>query len=360
MYNFTVGPVMSYKETLEIAGKQTPYFRTSDFSDLMLENERLMLDYLHAPEGSKCAFLTTSGTGAMEASVVGLLSKNDKVGVINGGTFGQRFLELCQMHSIPHIEIKCEFGKQITQEQISICAEKGITALLVNMDETSSGILYDMQMISDFCKKNKVFLIVDAISSFLADPLDMSEMAANVVIVASQKALALQPGLSIVAMDQRALERVHKTIDHSMYLSLRESLENMKRGQTPFTPAVSILLQLNARLKMIEQQGGVIYEIESIQKLALDFRKRIRKYPMKTLIDEEQDRSNAVTAIISEKNKAVQMCEILKNKYDIWVCPNGGVYKNNIFRVGHIGAITTDDYDALFYAFDELVKNDLL
>lgn len=354
MYNFTVGPVMSYKETLEIAGKQTPYFRTSEFSELMLENERLMLDYLNAPMGSRCAFLTASGTGAMEASVAGLLSKQDKVGIINGGTFGQRFVELCQIHSIPYIEIKCEFSKQIEQEQLSELIGEGITALLVNMHETSSGLLYDMKMISEFCKKNSVFLIVDAISSFLADFLDMSEISANAVIVSSQKALALQPGISVVVMDQKALERVYKTDVHCMYLSLREALENMKRGQTPYTPAVSILLQLNTRLKMIQQRGGVSFEIENVKKLALDFRNRISKYPVKMLISDDKNRSSAVTAIVTERNTAVEICEVLKDKYDIWVCPNGGAYKEQIFRVGHIGAITIEDYDALFCAFDEL------
>ena len=354
MLNFTVGPVMSYKEVLKIAGEQTPYFRTSEFSKLMLENEEFLLEYLHASRGSKCAFLTTSGTGGMEASVMGLLSSEDKVGVINGGTFGRRFVEMCRLHSINYVEIKCEFGNNVTKKQLDEMKEEGLTALLVNMNETSSGVLYDMSMISDFCRANSLFLIVDAISSFLVDPLDMEKLGANVVIMASQKALALQPGLSAVAMDEYALERVYQNRDKTMYLSLKDALDNMKRGQTPFTPAVSVLLQLNVRLRMIQEKGGVSYEIENAKELSHMFRKKIKDYPLKMLVKEEKNRSNAVTALVAGKNNATEICENLKERFDIWVCPNGGEYRNRVFRVGHIGAIDGNDYKALFGALDIL------
>ena len=354
MLNFTVGPVMSYKEILEVSGMQTPYFRTSEFSEIMFENERLILEYLYAPAGSKCAFLTTSGTGGMEACVIGLLQKIDKVAVINGGTFGYRFVELCKVHSIPYVEIKCDFGKQISDEDLSCLDGTGITALLVNMDETSSGLLYNMKIISDFCKRNSIFLIVDAISSFLADDLNMESLSANAVIMASQKALSLQPGISIVALDKNALDRVYSSDENIMYLSLKNSLENMKRGQTPFTPAVSILLQLNARLRMIKSEGGPGFEVAKTKKLAEYFRNNIKKFPFTLLIDDAYNRSNAVTAVVTCKNNADYICETLKNKYDIWICPNGGIYKDSIFRIGHIGDLSVNDYDVLFDALDSM------
>lgn len=91
MLNFTVGPVMSNEKVLRIASNSAPYFRTAEFSEIMLQNEQMMLDNLNAPDGSRCVFLTTSGTGAMESVVMNVLNNKDKVLVINGGSFGKDF-----------------------------------------------------------------------------------------------------------------------------------------------------------------------------------------------------------------------------------------------------------------------------
>ena len=105
MLNFTVGPVMSDSSILKEGGKSAPYFRTTEFSEIMIENEKLMLEFLNAPKNSRCIFLTASGTGAMESCVMNLLSSKDKVLVVNGGSFGQRFVEMCQLHKLDYTEI---------------------------------------------------------------------------------------------------------------------------------------------------------------------------------------------------------------------------------------------------------------
>ena len=169
MLNFTVGPVESQSEVLQVSGQSSPYFRTSEFSEKMLENERLMLKFLNAPTGSRCVFLTTSGTGAMESCVLNVLNDKDKIICINGGTFGQRFAELCALHNYEFTQIKCCFGSPLKMEELEQLNGGGYTALLVNMHETSSGILYNMNAIADFCKRNGLLLVVDAISAFLAD-----------------------------------------------------------------------------------------------------------------------------------------------------------------------------------------------
>lgn len=126
MLNFTVGPVMSNEKVLRIASNSAPYFRTAEFSEIMLQNEQMMLDNLNAPDGSRCVFLTTSGTGAMESVVMNVLNNKDKVLVINGGSFGKRFLELSQLHDLDTTEIKVEFGHQIRSEQLEYFKIKGI------------------------------------------------------------------------------------------------------------------------------------------------------------------------------------------------------------------------------------------
>lgn len=360
MINFTVGPVESCKKILEVAGKSSPYFRTKEFSDIMFQNEDIMLDFLHASEKSRCIFLTSSGTGAMESCVMNVLNSDDKVIVINGGTFGQRFVELCKLHKLKYTEIKCEFGEQLQEEQLYQLNGKGYTALLVNMHETSSGVLYDMNLLSKFCKRNHICFIVDAISAFIADEIDMEKLGVDVVITGSQKALAVQPGISIIALSEKAIRRVKNNTEKCLYLSLKEAIKNMERGQTPFTPAVTILLQINARLIAISQNGGIEAERKKISDLASYFRKQINEFPFELVVKEEKDRSNAVTGIRTINHNATIIFEELKNNYGIWICPNGGIYKDSIFRVGHIGNLTRQNYDELLNAFNDLNRRNLI
>lgn len=357
MLNFTVGPVMSDDAVLEIASHSTPYFRTPEFSALMLENEALMLRFLHAPQGSRCVFLTSSGTGAMESAVMNVLNDRDKVLVVNGGSFGKRFAELCRLHRRNLTEIKLEFGRALHREQLEQYAGQGYTALLVNMHETSSGVLYDMSMIAAFCREQGILLIVDAISAFLADELDMEALGAAAVLTGSQKALAVQPGISVIALAPPALERVAANEECCMYLSLKDALKNAERGQTPFTPAVTTLLQIHARLKQIEADGGVAAERERIARTAKQLRQGIADLPL-TIISESV--SNAVTALHPERASAREIVRILKDEYQIWACPNGGDVSDQVFRIGHIGHITKEDNQTLIDALHDMHDRQLL
>ncbi|MCI6733430.1 MAG: aminotransferase class V-fold PLP-dependent enzyme [Lachnospiraceae bacterium] len=355
MLNFTVGPVMSGEDVLEVAGHSTPYFRTPEFSDIMFENEKMMLEYLNAPENSRCVFLTTSGTGAMESCVMNILNKNDKVIVINGGSFGHRFVELCELHKLDYTEIKCEFGHQLKAEQLQ--GLENYTALLVNMHETSSGVLYNMPLISEFCKKNHILLIVDAISAFIAEEIDMEELGAAAVLTGSQKALAVQPGIAVIALAPEALDRIAANEEQCMYLSLKLALDNGRRGQTPFTPAVTILLQINARLHAIEEAGGIAEERRKIAGIAAEFREGIRDLPFENI---SESCSNAVTALHPLTTGAKEIVRILKDEYQIWVCPNGGELADKVFRVGHIGHITKEDNQKLLDALHDMQNRGIL
>lgn len=357
MLNFTVGPVMTDGEILKIAGQSSPYFRTPEFSEIMRENEREMLSFLHAPDGSRCVFLTASGTGAMESCVMNLLSSRDKVLCINGGSFGQRFVDLCRLHRRDMTELRVEFGRQIRPEQLAPYAGCGYTALLVNMDETSSGTLYDMGLLSDFCRKNGILLIVDAISAFITDELDMEALGADAVITGSQKALAVHPGVSVIALAPEALRRVEENEEVCMYLSLKEALKNGERGQTPFTPAVTTLLEIHARLGQIRENGGLEAERNRIASLAANFRRDIAAYPLE-LVSESP--SNCVTALRAPRGNAKEIVRVMKDEYRIWLCPNGGEWADTVFRVGHIGSIRPEDMDELMRAFAGIRRRGLL
>ena len=355
MINFTVGPVMSSEQVIKVANASTPYFRTPEFSNIMLENERMFLQLLNAPDDSRCVFLTASGTGAMESCVMNILNDDDEVIVINGGGFGKRFVELCQLHKRRYYEVKCGFGQQVRMEQLA--GLEHCSALLVNMHETSSGILYDMDMISRFCKENGILLIVDAISSFISDELDMEDLGAAAVITGSQKALAVQPGVSLIALAPVAVKRVEDNEEKCLYLSIKQALTNGVRGQTPFTPAVTTLLQIHTRLKEIIARGGIEVEREMIVKNASFIRKSLQGLPFENV---SENPSNTVTAIRTKKQNAEEIVRILKDEYGIWVCPNGGEYSSSVFRIGHIGCISQKDNEELVQALQDMNDRGIL
>lgn len=355
MLNFTVGPVMSPDEVLSVAGQDAPYFRTPEFSDVVLRCERAMLDLLHAPDGSRCVFLTASGTGAMEAVVMDVLRPAEHVAVVNGGSFGQRFVDLCDLHGHEVDEVRLGFGKQITREALESCVGDAVTALLVNMHETSSGLLYDMPLISDFCRSRGITLLVDAVSAFIADELDMEQLGADVVLTGSQKGLACHPGMSIVALSPAAQERVDSNPEICRYLSLKQALGNASRGQTPWTPAVSIVLEIDARLKAISK-AGIDAERREIGSRAFAVRETLSSTALRLVAESP---SNAVSAFYCPGHNAKLIVDHAKLHYGMWLCPNGGKLADDVFRIGHIGCITAEQNAALVSALKQMSADGL-
>lgn len=357
MLNFTLGPVMCSDEVRAVGGEQVPYFRTPEFSQMMIENERLILEFSKAPRGSRTVFMTNSSTGSMEAVVMNCFDTSDKVLVIDGGSFGHRFVELCVIYEIPHTVLYLKPGQKLAKERLYEYDGKGFTGLLVNIDETSTGVLYDSEILGEFCKKNDIFYVCDCVSAFLADSFDMAHCAADVMITGSQKVLACPPGISIIVLSPRAVERVFSRKIKSMYFNLADVLKNMERGQTPFTPAVGFLRQINARLKEIEASGGADAEIARIAMQADDFRMKVKELPFEFFSEAP---ANALTPIHPICADAYSIFEILKDEYGIWICPNGGDMKHTIFRVGHIGYLSQDDNTTLINAFKDMQKRGIL
>lgn len=355
MINFTVGPVQSCSEVRHIGGENVPYFRTAEFSAVMLENERLMLKFSGAPKSSRAVFITGSGTASMEASIMNLLTPEDRALIVVGGSFGARFSKICDIHHVPHDDIKLPVGKQLRKADIDTAAQgHKYTTFIVNKHETSTGVHYDMQLISEYCKAHNLLLIVDNISSFLCDEFNMAALGADVMITGSQKALACPPGVSVIVLSPRALERVAKNDPKCMYFDLKDALANQERGQTPFTPAVGTLLQIDARLKGIEAAGGVAVEVKRAKELAEYFRSRIKDLPLEIV---SESLSNAVTPLHPTNGmSAYDVFLKLKDEYGIWICPNGGELKDKVFRVGHMGCLTTADYDILLSSLKLILK----
>ncbi len=350
---FTIGPVEMYPETLEIGAKQVPYFRNDEFSQIVFSAcdglKRLLFN-----KNGEIILLACSGTGAMEATIINCFTKEDNLLIIDGGSFGHRFCKICEVHEIPFKAIKVENGETLTNVMIedAISNEK-FTGLIVNLDETSNGQLYDIDMLADVCKSHDLFFVVDAISSFLADEINMDKHGIDATIVSSQKALSLAPGLSIVSLSERMLKRVKNIDSKSVYFDFKDYLKNAERGQTPFTPAIRLIIELEDRVKAIEEKGieNIINETE---KIAIYFRKRIKEigldYPSYPL-------SNALTPVILPDENADAIYRKLIDEYGFTVNPNSGDYAKSMFRVSHVGNHSIEDTEELICAIDEILNN---
>ncbi len=348
---FTPGPVPMTREVLEIGAQQTPYFRNSAFSDIVFNCERLLLNMVNAPTNSRVLFLTASGTAAMEAGVMNLLGEKDRALVVNGGGFGARFVEICATHKIPHYDFTVENSNLATieAEAPDQNGEPAFTSLIVNGHETSLGHAYDLEALGRYCARHDLLHIVDAISLFVTDPLDMQSSNIDALILSSQKGLALPPGLSMLVLSPRAMDRLKPV--RNMYFNFQDYLKNGERGQTPFTPAVTIMLQLNARLEQIEREGGIETCQQKAARIARHFRRSIKGLPLK---EYSRFMPNAMTTLTPTNGQsAMEVVNDMEERYKIMICPNGGALRDKIFRVSHMGDMTTDYTDVLVRALQD-------
>lgn len=362
MKQFIVGPVELYESTRNVYHKDFTYFRTTEYGDMVKETLAKLNKMMGNSVEDSLIYLTASGTAAMEAVIENCCFHSDKAIVINGGTFGRRFCELLEYHNVNFSQIKLEWGEALTSEHLREFDNQGYTMLFVNLHETSTGQLYDINMLSDFCKKNNLLLVVDAISTFLCDEYDMEKYGIDVTITSSQKGLCLSPGLSFISFSQRMLDRINeckKTA--SKYFDFKDYFKNIKRGQTPYTPAVFIMYELADMLELIEKEGGgvkagVNARLNSIKEKCLYFRKRAKEIGLK--IPDTYPLSNMLTPLRFEDVKASEVLQILREKYHLYVNPCGGDLADKLCRVSHIGNTTLEDFDNLIEKL-EIVINEL-
>ncbi len=340
---FTIGPAQMYKHTVDVRNHVVPYFRTPEFGEMMLDTATLLKKFEGAEEDAEVIVLTASGSGAMEATVINCFNRDDKLLVISGGTFGERFETICDIHRIPYESIKLGADEELTADHFIPYDDKGFTGLLVNIDETYTGQLYDIKIISDFCKRNNLYLVVDAISSFMCDPYEAAKYNVDATIISSQKGLCLAPGLALVTLSPRMVEKVNKNEVRSLYFDFKDYMVNMKRGQTPFTPAVGVCFELNDMLHAIDKQG-LENRIAEVKGRCDYFRNKIKELPI-TL--PPFPLSNAISPIRFEKDIAMEFFNYLKDEKQIMVNPVGGELGKRSIRVAHVGELTFADYDNL-------------
>ncbi len=346
MKHFIVGPVELYPFTRDIYKKDYFYFRTEEFGSMVRDCLKRANKLIGNDIENSLIYLTASGSAAMEAVVENCMNSNDKALVINGGTFGHRFCELLKHHNVNFDSINLEWNEELVHSHLEQYENKDYTALFVNLHETSTGQLYDIKMLSDFCKRNNMLLIVDAISTFLADEYNMDKMGIDVTIISSQKGFCLSPGVSFISFSKKAIEKVQNNNSlTSAYFDFKEYFKNIERGQTPYTPAVFIIYELKAMLDYIDSIGGKDTLLNQIKEKCLHFRKLAQKNGLK--IPNNYKLSNMITPIICEDFKASKLVKHLREKYGLCVNPCGGALADKMFRVSHIGNTTIEDFNEL-------------
>jgi len=216
-------------------------------------------------EGMKKVFKTTqdvltftsSGTGAMEASVVNTLSKGDTALVVRGGKFGERFAEICKAYGVNVIAMDIPWGTAPDPKAIaqSLESNKDIKAVFVSLCETSTATVYDIKSIGEVVAKTPAILVVDAISGLGADDLKMDEWHVDATVCGSQKGLMIPPGLAFIAFSKKAWDLAEKSTLPKFYFNAKKYKKALEKSDCPFTPAITLVIGLKMALAKIQEEG---------------------------------------------------------------------------------------------------------
>jgi len=326
------------------------YNRTPEFSQFLIEIEENLKAFFKTK--NDVFILSSSGTGAMEAAVVNLLSPGDEVVIVSGGTFGYRWYEIANSYNVKCLIIDMPQGDTVAPELIRDRITSNTKAVFVTANETSIGVLTDLEAIGNYVKDTNAILVVDAVSSLGADKLETDEWFCDVVITASQKALAIPPGLSFITVSEKAWKLIYKSKLPKYYFDLKRYKEDILRGQTPFTPAISLLYQLDIRLKKILETGlDVILKQQSekaahlckgLKALGLDV---IGRTPS----------SGVIGILFPPQIDAFSIVETLRHEFSIEITPSPGADKHRIARIGLFGNITFIDIDILLESLKKIL-----
>lgn len=345
------GPTEVEEEIRRLGSKHLVYNRTKEFSrfiDEIHENLRYIFQ-----TKNDVFILTCSGTGAMEVAVVNTLSREDEVIIANNGTFGAIWKGICESYGIKVVEVKGRFGYGIDPKKIRDAITDKTKVVFITANETSCGALTDVKAVGDVVKDTKAILIVDAISCICCDEFKTDEWNCDVVVVSSHKGISIPPGLAFITFSDKAWGYVEKSTLPKFYFDAKKYKNNLQRGQTPFTPAISLLFQLSGRLKKI-RETGIDNCIEKYSRLAKILKGKLKELNLELA---GPKLSNFVTGVYAPKNiDASKLVEVMKNKYNIFLAPSPGELKTKLFRVGTAGNISEEDIDKFISALEQILK----
>ena len=284
-----------------------------------------------------------SGTGAMEGTVVSLLSPGDKAIVVRGGKFGERWGELCAAYGIEFIAIDVEWGKAVDPQEIKKILEKDnkIKAVYVTLCETSTGVATDIKAIADITKNTQAVLVVDAISALGAVPLKTDEWGIDVVVSGSQKGLMIPPGLAFVSLSKKAMDLVEKSSLPKYYFNFKAHKKSIEKNDTPYTPAVNLIIGLGETLKIIKKDG-IDSVIARHKKHAQAVRAAMKAMGLELFAPDAY--SDAVTSVrVPEGVDGAKLVKTMRDTHGVAMAGGQAQVKGKIFRIATMGYITAAD-----------------
>jgi aspartate aminotransferase-like enzyme len=343
------GPTPCPDEVLKAMGRQMINHRGPEFART-LNDVTAKLKQICQTEND-IFVLTGSGTGGLEAAVVNTLSPGDRVLSASIGVFGDRFAAIAKQFGAKVTPLKFEWGKAADVDEIrqALRKEPEIKAVLVTHNETSTGVTNDLAQISRVVKEFDKLLLVDAISSLGSIELPVDDWRCDVTVTGSQKGWMVPPGLVMVAVSQTAWQANEKARMPRFYWDFAKAKSYLEKGQTPWTPAVSIVFALSVALDMMLKEGlpGIIARHTRI---AEKTRKGVKAFGLR-LFAEEKYASNTVTSIAAPEGLNVkELLRILRENHQVILSGGQQQLVDKIFRIGHLGWITEGDIDGVFKA----------
>ncbi len=340
-YLLTPGPTPLPPEVCEAQARPIIHHRTPQFQAVLKEVE----------EGLKYVFqtandvfiLTSSGTGAMEAAVVNLLSPGDAAITIQGGKFGERWTEICKSYGINTEVIDVQWGKAVDPKEIGkrLKANPKIKAVFATLCETSTGVTNDIEAIGAVVRDTAAALVVDAISGLGAIDLKTDAWSVDVCVSGSQKGLMLPPGLAFLSTSEKAWALVLESKCPKYYFDLKEAKSALDKTDTAYTPAISLVMALNESLKMMRQDG--MANIFSRHKKMAD----AARSAMKALGLELFAPTAASDVVTSVKVPAgvdgEKLVKTMRDTFGVTIAGGQSALKGKVFRIAHMGYIEEFD-----------------
>jgi serine---pyruvate transaminase len=330
-YLFTPGPTPVPPAVLAAGAEPIVHHRGSDFREIYA-SALARLKGVYRTESDVLLF-TASGSGAMESVVANLCAPGDRVAVVSHGSFGERWIAICEQHDGEVHAIRYEWGEVPDADEVAAAvAESGVDLVLCQQSDTSTGVVSDVRAIKEAI--GETTLVVDAISSLGAVPLETDAWGIDVVVSGSQKALMCPPGLATTSVPAHVLARAKRS--RSFYFDWQANKKAQDKLDAAFTPAVSLIRSLDVALGLILDEGLDSAFARHVR-LGRAARAGIKAMGLE-LFSPDDDASAVVTAVRAPEGiDADDLLLHLRDKHGVTLAPGQQHLKGKIFRIGHIG-----------------------
>jgi aspartate aminotransferase-like enzyme len=337
----TPGPTSVPPEVLHALAEPVLHHRSPDFAEVFARAQQRLREVFRTD--GEILVLTASGTGAFESAVVNLLSPAERVVAVSQGEFGERWQAMGRAFGCEVVPLAYAWGDAPRPDDLrDALAESGATTVFLVHSETSTGVVCDLEPLLAVCRDAGALSVVDAVSSLGAVPLETDAWGADAVVTGSQKALMTPPGLSFVAVSERAWERAESATLPRFYWDWARQRRAQAKGSTPSTPATSLVVALVEALGIV-LRDGLETAFARHRALGRACRAGIKAIGLE-LYSPDDDRAAVLTgALTPEGIDAVALRLALREGHGITIAGGHGDLVQRLFRIGHIGHVTIDD-----------------